>query len=356
MRRPLLSSSLVRLVVVVVVVASLGAAAMAAAAAGGAAAARGFDWDDVLLPSSDAPPSPSGRPAYDFPAFNEERAADEAAFLEAQQATMWPPEEELFERLLGGRDATAVVLDVGCGPGFLAERLLDAFAGVRVVCVEISFEYCRMARERLRDRVEEGRLRIVQGDANALDAIVRDGAADLAVARLVLQHVEDPADVVAGMARAARPDGGRVLLVDADDHLGDLVEPEVPSIIELVIANEDFEAGERTFRSDRHVGRYMQRFLRDAGLHGARQGVLSVSSEDDAFDARAALPMYDATLFRHLARRGLVEQALVDTAQREVERSFVEEPDEDAVLSFFLVAAWAERGAPRSGAVGRDEL
>lgn len=115
-----------------------------------------------------------------------------------------------FQALLGLLDDTAVVGDLGCGDGQVAEALAPCVA--RVIAVDDSAAMLQAARRRLRAHanveLRRGRLETLPID---------DGTLDAATCVLVLHHVADPAAALAEAARVLRP-GGRLLVVDMQPH------------------------------------------------------------------------------------------------------------------------------------------
>ena len=95
---------------------------------------------------------------------------------------------------LAGKD----VLDVGCGGGILAESM--ARRGARVTGIDLSEKALRVAELHL----HESRL-----DVRYEKSAVEDcaGAFDVVTCMELLEHVPDPASMVAACARLARPGG-----------------------------------------------------------------------------------------------------------------------------------------------------
>jgi S-adenosylmethionine-dependent methyltransferase len=102
------------------------------------------------------------------------------------------------------------VLDLGGGTGGLAVPL--AGLGHRVTVVDSSPDALAALASWVREAGVEGGLVALQGDADDLQ--VTPGAFDLVLCHGLLEHVDDPAHVLAGVARALRP-GGRLSLVVA---------------------------------------------------------------------------------------------------------------------------------------------
>jgi len=98
----------------------------------------------------------------------------------------------------------AAVLDVGCGGGILAEAM--ARRGARVTGIDLSDKALRVAELHL----HESSLSIHYQKANVEDyALAHAEAFDIVTCMELLEHVPDPASMVAACARLLRP-GGQV--------------------------------------------------------------------------------------------------------------------------------------------------
>ncbi len=141
--------------------------------------------------------------------------AAELAKFGALAHRWWDPESEMFgplhrmnplrlahvERLAGGL-AGKRVIDVGCGGGILAESM--AAKGARVTGIDLGGKSLEVARLHL---LESG-LEVDYRLQSAEDAAATDAAAyDVVTCMEMLEHVPDPASVVASCARLAAPGG-----------------------------------------------------------------------------------------------------------------------------------------------------
>jgi len=124
--------------------------------------------------------------------------------------------DDLFGRrfflpaLLGLLDETAVVADLGCGTGQVAEALAP-FVG-QVIGVDASHSMLKAAKKRLLPQKN------VDLRAGTLEALpISSGELDAAMMFLVLHHVADPARAIAEAARTLKS-GGRLIVVDMLPH------------------------------------------------------------------------------------------------------------------------------------------
>jgi SAM-dependent methyltransferase len=232
------------------------------------------------------------------------------------------------------------ILDVGAGLGQFARDMARA-AGRPVTAVERSEEQRKGAARRARDAGEEALLDLRAGDALALPLRPEEwGTFDVVHARFLLEHVPAPEQVVAQMARAARP-GGRVVVCD-DDHSLLRLHPEPPG---LAAAWEAFERSYLRLGNDPFVGRRLVRLLADAGLAPRRATWIFFG----ACSGEASFRGFVENLAGNLA--GAADAILAEGTLREadLERVLAELDGfgglPDAVIGYAM--PWAEATRPR---------
>ena len=117
---------------------------------------------------------------------------------------------ELVENALRAQPGERI-LDVGCGPGFYVEALLDRVGSAgTVVGVDISADMIAIAAKR-----SEGHDNVSFHQASATSLPVDDASFDAALSVQVLEFVEDVDAALAEVHRALRP-GGRFVVWDVD--------------------------------------------------------------------------------------------------------------------------------------------
>jgi len=214
------------------------------------------------------------RAAYHVADFRDPAA--EVARLRSQAAVVASAEERTLDAL--GFPREGLVLDLGCGPGFVAARLRASRPDLRIVGVDTD-------RATLR---EAPVLRVVA----AADRLPFASAVfSAAFARLVLRHVPEPERSVRELARVVMP-RGRVLLADSDDGTV-AVHPEPDGFARVLAARSQTYARRG---GEPRMARRLFHLLVDAGLCEVQAEPLVVSSAligPAAFAAVVLAPLVD---------------------------------------------------------------
>ncbi len=129
--------------------------------------------------------------------------------LAAQAAAIWPQEIELIRSYALPQDIK--IFDLGCGPGEISTRLLDAFPQSTLVGMDIEEAHVAAATERSASYGSRAEFRT--GDALATG--IPDNSYDFSVCRHLLQAVPEAELVLAELCRVTRP-GGRLHLLAED--------------------------------------------------------------------------------------------------------------------------------------------
>jgi arsenite methyltransferase len=129
--------------------------------------------------------------------------------VEATYATADIVEQRRATLLALDLQAGERVLDIGCGPGYLAAEMAQTLGGTGyVLAVDPSPAMLAIASPRAGETVE-----LAEGDALSLPA--DDSSFDAAVSTQVYEYVTDIAGALAEVRRVLRP-GGRLLVLDTD--------------------------------------------------------------------------------------------------------------------------------------------
>ena len=174
--------------------------------------------------------------------------------LEAQVNIGWEKELRTL-KLLGLKD-NVKILEIGSGPGFVTERLLNAFPSSHIVCLDIDEVMLNIAKKRLL-HYGNNRLSIMQG--NVMNMKIKDDLFDFVVVRLVFQHLKDPIGALKEIFRVLKP-GGKVIITDIDSGMWGVSEPEVNKVI------NKFGNIQKAGGGDRKIGRKLLKILKSSGF------------------------------------------------------------------------------------------
>jgi len=128
----------------------------------------------------------------------------------ARTAVVWEVLRREIERASARRSRLSVV-DVGGGTGGFAVPL--AQAGHYITVVDASPDALAALTRRAAEAGVAGRVRAVQGDADAFADLVAPGGADLVLCHSVLEVVDSPATVANALAATLRPGGAASVIV-----------------------------------------------------------------------------------------------------------------------------------------------
>jgi SAM-dependent methyltransferase len=135
-------------------------------------------------------------------------------FLEKQRKIIWNKDywRNVLVPLLRLRP-NSVILDVGCGLGFIGQSLAEFVPDGKIIGVDLDAKLVESARrisvKTLPNRVFDYRV------GNAYDLPVDSGSVDLSISQCMLMHLDNPQKAIAEMQRATKK-GGRVVAVEPD--------------------------------------------------------------------------------------------------------------------------------------------
>lgn len=209
---------------------------------------------DRTGPLEDKPQPDPGLPEY-------------AVLLAARHAAHKPELYRLLRQLWGGQSID--VLDVACGDGFYSAAF-DAILGPggRITAADLSEPFLRWAADCVAGARGAGH-RVEFVCADALHLPFPDAGFDLVWCAQSLISLPDPVAVLREMRRVVRP-GGTVGVLE-NDRLHEMQMPW-PADLELALRQAEKRADDPGEAGDKpHAGRYLEEWLREAGLTPTRR-------------------------------------------------------------------------------------
>ncbi|MGN6555937.1 MAG: methyltransferase domain-containing protein [Verrucomicrobiota bacterium] len=191
-------------------------------------------------------------------------AEGEIQRLNAQVDLFWKQELALYQRL-GLKDGLAL-LDCGCGPGHLLDKLHALYPALQSTGVEIDGQLVAVARQ---TAACKNGCRIFQQSINALE--LPDNSYDFVIARLVFEHLPDPLPALREVFRVLKP-GGKAVLIDNDFDLHERTWPDSPALVELYGA---YRTARRLDGGNPCIGRQLPGLLKRAGFTGVDLEILA---------------------------------------------------------------------------------
>jgi ubiquinone/menaquinone biosynthesis C-methylase UbiE len=197
----------------------------------------------------------------------------EISRLRDQADLSWTVEQRRLSEL-GVRDGQCV-LEAGCGPGFVTQRLAEWLPRSRIFAIDSDPRMLAIAQHaRMSDQIS-----FINTSVYAIN--LPDNSIDIAISRYLFQHLDQPVDAAAEIRRVLRPNGAHVI-IDIDDKLWGLSEPTFPAFEKWygLVAQSQAKRG-----GDRFRGRHLGRILRQAGYSDVTLDVFAYNSDDVGLDA-----------------------------------------------------------------------
>ena len=163
-------------------------------------------------------------------------------------------EERLPLYLEVGLKEAKLVLDVGCGSGFVTRDIARLTKG-KVIGIDGSFNLTEVAKKILKGYPNT---KLCIGDAQQLP--FKDNTFDIVTCNLLLMWTDNPKKVVSEMARVTKPKG-RVLASLEPDYGGKIHWPENSKVDPLFAGEAIKKKG-----GDPHIGRKLRAIFISAGL------------------------------------------------------------------------------------------
>ena len=193
--------------------------------------------------------------------------------LRAQVDLSWAVEQRRLSAL-DIRDGQWV-LEAGCGPGFVTQRLADWLPRSRIIAIDSDPRMLAAAR-----RVcTSDQISFINASIYEID--LQADSVDVAISRYLFQHLDQPVDAATEIRRVLRPNGTHII-IDIDDRLWGLSEPAFPAFEKWYRLAAQSQANRG---GDRFRGRHLGRILRQAGYSDVTLDVFAYHSDDVGLDA-----------------------------------------------------------------------
>ena len=170
---------------------------------------------------------------------------------------------------LGLKDGMKI-LDVGAGPGFYTELLLDNLPSSHITLLEVSNELMDISKKKLSSYGE----RVDFVNESIFKNQLEDNQYDFVICRFVFQHLQDPLIASKEIYRILKP-GGIVAIIDSDRGLWGLSDPEY-----LATNGKGYMSQiEKRVRWNREIGRNLVKILKNTGFSNLDFETVTIHSD-----------------------------------------------------------------------------
>ena len=256
--------------------------------------------------------------------------------LRNQTLISWAKEARNLQ-WLGLRD-DMTVLELGSGPGFVAEGLLDLLPNGNLVSVEIDPVLIEKARSYLQDKAGS-RWKLIEGNVMKVD--LPDNTFDFVYGRYLFQHLPDPVGAAKEALRLLKP-GGKLVITDVDDELVVFDPPasgETKAIEDRVMTYlKEHQASQG---GNRLIGRRLTHILRDAGYQNLVLEALPLHNDLD--DTSNLMPTPTVEGMQHFIDAGILTLQEAEYVVKDAQEFEASDP---IVLVLLLMAAGQKPATP----------
>ena len=196
--------------------------------------------------------------------------SEEVERLKYQAKLLFDKEKEIFN-LLGVQDGISI-LEIGSGPGFISELLLESYPNSNLTCVEVNPELVAIAKQNLVNK----NLKIL--NESILECSLPEASFDIVYARVVLMHIPNAPRAVEAIFRLLKP-GGLFIVSEAEDQFF-VLEPDIGELYQKLIKiahDTQLQLG-----GDRAIGRKMPKILKDSGFEDLKINCVVIHSHIDS--------------------------------------------------------------------------
>lgn len=190
--------------------------------------------------------------------------------LKSQVNLFWEQEWKHYIEF-GLRDGMHIA-ELGSGPGFLSEKILEHLPNADLVAAEIDPFLVEFATDYLK-RKDLHRCTVIQ--KSIMETGLPENSFDFAITRLVLEHLPEPVNAVREVFRILKP-GGKAVFVDNDFEMHIMTHPHVRRLRELYDAYCQSRYAEG---GNPKIGRELPVLLKKGGFSNVNFEIISAHSE-----------------------------------------------------------------------------
>ncbi|WP_454191293.1 class I SAM-dependent methyltransferase [Paenibacillus sp. Marseille-Q7038] len=215
------------------------------------------------------------------------------------------------------------VLEVGCGPGYVTEQLNKSFPNSEITALDFDSALLQKAKE----NHDSSKVKYVQ--ASVYDTRLPSDHYDFVIARLIFLHLFEPLKAALEIFRVLKP-GGKVAIIDIDDGIFGIVEPNIESFRSVLDKLIDMQ---KKAGGNREIGRSLPRLLRQAGFSNIDLEAVSVHS--DVVGLEGFQEQFNPKRFEQFYRLGILSEIDLHHIEK-AHDNLLHNPDSYALMIFHI--------------------
>jgi len=239
--------------------------------------------------------------SYQLESFTDNKES-EVNRLKYQVDLFYKREIELYKRI-GLEDGMAVI-ECGAGPGFLISNIVHDLPLCKATALEVDPYFTELLYNISR---ENGKTLFEVSSASIYNTGLPDNSFDFAIARLVLEHLNEPGKAIAEVKRILKP-GGKIVLVSNDFAYSLLTYPPIP---ELDLMYKAYIKSRISEGGNPLIGRQLPVFLKNADFDSVNIEVICVHSELEG--DKSFLKAENVNISKSLVREGFLQKETLDS-------------------------------------------
>ncbi|CAN7743794.1 class I SAM-dependent methyltransferase [Paenibacillus sp. LjRoot56] len=218
------------------------------------------------------------------------------------------------------------VLELGSGPGFVTEQLLNGLQDSKITALEVDIDLLDVAKSRL-DKFPSPRLQFVH--SSVYDTGLPDNTFDFAIARLLFLHLHYPEKAAEEIFRVLKP-GGKLVIIDVDDQVFGVVEPNFTLLSSVIQKLANYQASKG---GNRYIGRSLPRLLAKAGYIDLDMD--TVTQHSDLHGIEGFKRQFDINRFIAFYKNGILNKEEFDQLNQASE-NINNSPEAYAMMNFVM--------------------
>jgi ubiquinone/menaquinone biosynthesis C-methylase UbiE/acyl carrier protein len=226
----------------------------------------------------------------------------EISRLKYQVDLFYQKEIALYKKI-GLKDGMNII-ECGSGPGFLLANIVRDFPDCKATAVEID---PHLVEQLTRSSSDNGKKLFEVIHASIYDTGLPDSYFDFAVARLVLEHLEDPDNAIAEVRRILKP-GGYFVIVSNDFSYHLITYPPIAELDKMYSAyiESRFSEGGNPL-----IARQLPSILKKARFESINIEIICVHSELEG--DKAFLKAENVNISKSLVNKGFLKEEILES-------------------------------------------